>query len=73
VLFSGEEHLSSSQAVPMINVQAGIGWQPSTMPNLRLFAGFEYEYWWNVGRFSLTTSRGELSDQGVGLRAEFNF
>jgi hypothetical protein len=33
-----------------------------------------YEYWWNVGRESNTLdSRGELSDQGILLRAEFNF
>jgi hypothetical protein len=71
---AGQSHLSSSQAVPMLNVELGIGWRPPDYQNLRFFAGYQYSYWWNVGRLSITpTSRGELSDQGVLLRAEFNF
>jgi hypothetical protein len=69
----GQDHQSDSQAVPMLNVQAGVGWQPPSRSFLRLFLGYEYEYWWNVGRNSNTTSRGELSDQGVLLRAEVDF
>jgi hypothetical protein len=69
----GETRTSTTQAVPMLNTQAGIGWNPPAYPQLQLFLGYEYEYWWNVGRDSLTTSRGELSDQGIFLRAQFNF
>jgi Legionella pneumophila major outer membrane protein precursor len=69
----GETRTATSQAVPMLNTQAGIGWKPPAYPQLQFFLGYEYEYWWNVGRDSLTTSRGELSDQGVYLRAQFNF
>ncbi len=65
---------SSSQAVPVLNLQAGLRWRPPDYPNWEFFLGYEYEYWWNVGRFSATPdSRGELSDQGVVLRAAFNF
>jgi hypothetical protein len=71
---AGESHVSSSQAVPMLDAQVGLGWQPQGYPNLRFFLGYQYEYWWNVGRLSITpNSRGELSDQGVLLKAEFNF
>ena len=69
----GETRTATSQAVPMLNTQAGIGWKPPAYPQLQFFLGYEYEYWWNVGRDSFTTSRGELSDQGVYLRAQFNF
>jgi hypothetical protein len=70
----GETHVSSSQAVYMVNAQLGLGWQPPGYQNFRLFVGYEYEYWWNLGRLSTTpTSRGELSDQGVLLRAEYSF
>ncbi len=65
---------SSSQAAPVLNLQAGLRWQPPDYPNWEFFLGYEYEYWWNVGRFSLTPdSRGELSDQGLLLRAAFSF
>jgi hypothetical protein len=70
----GESHVSSSQAVPMFNMQVGLGWQPAGSQDLRFFAGYQYEYWWSVGRFSGTpNSRGELSDQGVLLQAELHF
>jgi hypothetical protein len=71
---AGQTHLSSSQAVYMVNAQLGIGWQPQDYQNLRFFLGYQYETWWNVGRLSTTpNSRGELSDQGIVLRAEYNF
>jgi hypothetical protein len=66
--------VSSSQAVPSLNVQIGVGYQPPAYPNLEFFLGYQYEYWWNVGRLSITpNSRGELSDQGITLRAAFNY
>lgn len=69
----GETRVSSSQTVPTLNVQAGLSWHPD-WHCLSLFLGYQYEYWWNVGRLSLTPdSRGELSDQGVVLRLQYNF
>jgi hypothetical protein len=65
---------ASSQAVPMLNVQVGLGWQPpSWKEKLNFFLGYEYEHWWNVGRLSAINSMGELVDQGVLLRASFNY
>jgi hypothetical protein len=44
---------------------------------VRLFAGYQFEYWWNVGRFNPSgappASQGEFFDQGAILRAELNF
>ena len=40
---------------------------------MHFFLGYQFEYWWNVGRLSTSFARGELEDQGVVLRAEFNF
>jgi hypothetical protein len=69
-----ETRVSSSQAVPSINVQLGLGWQPPGWCHTYVFAGYVYEYWWNVGReSSIPDSRGEVSDQGILFRAEFNF
>jgi hypothetical protein len=72
-LLSGVTRESNPQAVPMLNVQAGLRWQPPDYSALRLFLGYEYEYWWNVGRLSTTRSRAELADQGILFEAEFRF
>jgi len=70
----GVNQVSSSQAVPALNLQVGLAYQPPACQNLEFFIGYQYEYWWNVGRLSITTdSRGELSDQGVTLRVGFNY
>ena len=64
---------ASSQAVPVLNVQAGLGWQPPSFKAVNFFAGYQYEHWWNVGRLSAINDMGELIDQGIVLRATFNF
>jgi hypothetical protein len=65
--------LHNPQVIPVLNLQAGLGWEPPDHPYTHVFLGFEYEYWWNAARLSNHASRGEMSDQGVVLRAEFNF
>jgi hypothetical protein len=70
---AGNTRQSVSQDVPMIDTFVGFGWTPPSYTYFRLSVGYEYEYWWNIGRNSSTLSRGELSDQGIVLRAEFNF
>lgn len=69
----GTTRVSSSQSDPWTNIQAGLSWQPPGWLDVHLFLGYEYEYWWNVGRLSITPSRGEMSNQGAVLRAEFNY
>jgi hypothetical protein len=64
---------SNPEATPILNLFLGLNWQPPAYANLYFSLGYMYEYWWDVGRLSTTTSRGELSDQGVLFRAEFNF
>jgi hypothetical protein len=70
---NGESHDSSSQTVPALNLLVGLSYKPPSLRDLEFFLGYQYEHWWNVGRFSKGASRGELSDQGVLLRAAFNF
>jgi hypothetical protein len=69
----GERIESNPQTVPVLAIFLGLAWQPPRYHSLRFSVGYEYEYWWNVGRISNSTPRGEMSDQGVLLRAEFNF
>jgi hypothetical protein len=74
-LMAGNTRETRSQSVPALNNFIGVGWQPPRYPNTRFLVGYQYEYWWNIGRNSTASSnpRGELSDQGILLRAEFNY
>jgi hypothetical protein len=68
---------SSSQGVPVLEVQAGLSWVPASYPHADFFLGYRYEYWWEVGRLDSISvnngSIGEVIDQGFVLRVEFNF
>jgi hypothetical protein len=73
---TGDNRINGSQSVPMINVQAGISYDLPLprMPHSSLFLGYIYEYWWDIGRLNNSPgSLGEMSDQGIVFRAEFNF
>jgi Legionella pneumophila major outer membrane protein precursor len=65
--------VSSSQGVPSIQAQVGLAWEPVEQSNFRLFLGYDLDYWWNVGRESLTTSRGQMYFQGVVLQGQINY
>jgi hypothetical protein len=73
----GELHVNRSQAVPALNLQAGFGWSRPDLTRWSVFVGYQYEYWWNVGRNSDTgppdQSNGSLWDQGLVLRIECQF
>jgi hypothetical protein len=70
---SAESHLSGTQDVPILNVQAGIGWRPPQYPQAQLFLGYNYEYWWNVGKISNQGTAAELSVEEIILRLTVNF
>jgi hypothetical protein len=72
-LLCGQSTRSNPQSVPEVNAFLGIGWQPPSYPYFNIAVGYEYEYWWNVGRLSTGSSRGEWSEQGISMRAGFNF
>jgi hypothetical protein len=73
----GEVSASDSVGVPVLTLQAGLGWKPPNYPRANFFLGYQYEYWWEVGLLANINNGGgtfgELSDQGFVLRAEFNF
>ena len=59
----------NAMAVPELEGTLGLAFRPAACPALRLYAGYEYEHWWDVGRMPSTGSLGEVYDQGVLLRA----
>ncbi len=67
--FDAREQLT--QSVPMLTFQAGFSYTPPRLEFLHITTGYEFEQWWNLAR--LGASRGELTDQGVFLRAELDY
>ena len=62
----------------MFTSQAGVGWQPRSRPNVRVFVGYQYEYWFNLGtnetaNGGVGTSRTDLANQGLVLQYNWRF
>jgi hypothetical protein len=70
---AGAVRFGNTQTIPTLNFQVGLGWEPPGSPYTHFFLGYEYEYWWDAARLSTGSSRGEMVNQGLLLRAEFNF
>jgi hypothetical protein len=70
---AGESRASGSNDVPIVNGQLGVLWQPPADPDVRLFAGYQYEYWWHVGQLSVTETQAGFSNQGIVLQAAFRY
>jgi hypothetical protein len=72
--FGGARDDSTTQAVPMLGINAGLRWTP-VGPDILMFSlGYQYEYWWMLGRLGgANASNGDLESQGVYFRGQFRF
>jgi hypothetical protein len=70
---TGQASISTSDAVPVLTARLGLNWQPPAYANVRLFAGYQLDYWWNIGRMGNFTEFGYFFDSGILLRGEWNF
>lgn len=71
-LGSGEADAEQTQAVPVLNVEVGLGWAPEWAGRrLRFALGYQYERWWYLGEIG--DSRGDLTVQGLFVRGEWNY
>ena len=66
------------QQVPILNYQVGLGWQPPRNPNISLYVGYIYEYWWQIGSNSNITpfnggTRAAFDNQGIVFQAKVAF
>ena len=64
--------------VPILNFQVGLGYQPPGHPNVHLFVGYVYEFWWQVATNSTLEGSpqskfGFFDNQGVVLQAAVDF
>jgi hypothetical protein len=73
----GQVRVSGSQEVPIFRTNLGLSWRPTAHPNVYVFAGYQFEYWWNAGRYNPSAtppgSFGDFYDNGFVLRAAINF
>lgn len=60
-----------TNAVPSLHFQVGLAWTPPGWMGTRLSAGYLYEHWWFVGNAG--ASRADVRNQGLFLRAEYEF
>ena len=68
----GFSDLRIVREVPMANLQAGVSYTPPVASQqLRLVAGYTLERWWYLAQTD--DSRGELTVQGLFLRAEWRY
>ncbi len=63
------------QQVPILNFQVGLGWQPPTNPNVQLYMGYLYEFWWQIASNSNITpinggTRGSFDNQGIVFQGQ---
>jgi hypothetical protein len=74
-----DQIISRTQAVPTLNVQAGLSYTPPMFRNVHISTGYTFEYFWYLGQLginpdgSFANSRGELGSQGWFLRAQIDF
>jgi hypothetical protein len=69
--FGGATTITRSQAAPTLSIQCGLGWSPPGCERIHYSVGYQYEHWWSLGK--VDASSAELWDQGLFLRAEYNF
>jgi hypothetical protein len=66
------------QQMPILNWQVGMGWVPPNNPNIQLYMGYIYEFWWQVATNSNLTPlaggvRGFFNNQGIVFQAQVKF
>jgi hypothetical protein len=70
---AGDSSVFFHQGTSIINIQAGLSWQPSPSSATRFFLGYQYERWFALEGVVDSGSHGQLWDQGVVLQATLHF
>lgn len=63
----------TTQTVPVFTLRTGLSYKPSRWEHVRFLLGYEFEEWWGVGDAHGSSSRGQLSTNGVFVRLLANF
>jgi hypothetical protein len=70
---SASSSVPVTQGVPELGFFVGVRWEPPQWKAAQFYLGYQYEYWWDVGRNNNTTSAGDVEVQGIFVRAALNF
>jgi hypothetical protein len=65
------DRVQTGLGFPTFDFTLGLSYTIPEWNQSRLLLGYHYEVWWLVGR--VNDSRATLEEQGLYLRAEFNF
>jgi hypothetical protein len=68
-----EQRVTNGVGTPMLAAQVGLTYDVPRWNHARFLIGYQFEEWWQFGRGDNDLSFGPLYDQGLFLRAEFNF
>jgi hypothetical protein len=68
-----QQRVTNGVGTPMLAVQTGLSYDVPQWNHARFLIGYQFEEWWQFGRGDNDLSFGALYDQGLFLRAEFNF
>jgi hypothetical protein len=68
-----ETSVHGKVGTPSLATQIGLSWEVPKWNQCRFMVGYQYEVWWQIGRGNDDQSFGSFNDQGLFLRAEFNF
>jgi hypothetical protein len=68
-----QRRITNGVGTPMLNVQVGLSYEVPQWNHARFLIAYQFEEWWQFGRGNNDLSFGPLYDQGLFLRAEFNF
>jgi len=68
-----QQRVTNGVGTPMLATQVGLSYEVPRWNHARFLIGYQFEEWWQFGRGDNDLSFGPLYDQGLFLRAEFNF
>jgi hypothetical protein len=69
----GETLDSGSEDVPILFTRLGLAWRPAEYPGVQVFVGYQFEYWPDAGDLKKDATVGDFFDQGLVLRAAWNY
>jgi hypothetical protein len=68
-----QQRITNGVGTPWLAIQLGLSYDVPRWNHSRFLIGYQFEEWWQFGRGDNDLSFGPLYDQGLFLRAEFNF
>jgi hypothetical protein len=72
-LITANGMMHHTETLPVLALQAGLGYTPSFWQNIHVEAGYSYEEWFRIAHIDSTTSSGSLRTNGAFIRLGFAY